>query len=208
MQPVFTQPIFLNMLTLILWVIVPLLPSILLYRIFPGNPLTAEGPFAGLTIRASGAVALYLVIFAGIYYPVHQNFMQIELQRTADTAGYWRVFVPIRVNGGAPTSDIIDSMEQNLKVEYRPNSLALRSGGVWVWVRHSKDDGFPFLNFSINDKTNGIWGGGTLDMSKWDRPQDFDHLVTDAHEFDWPKSVNMTIQRNAKPDTKPAPITF
>jgi hypothetical protein len=44
------------------WVLLPLVPAVLIYLIFPKTEVTAGGPFAGLTIRASGAFAVYLIV--------------------------------------------------------------------------------------------------------------------------------------------------
>ena len=40
-----------------LWVLLPLIPSILIFLIFPNSTVMAQGPLAGLTVRAGGAFA-------------------------------------------------------------------------------------------------------------------------------------------------------
>jgi hypothetical protein len=52
---------------LAMWVMLPLLPAVLIYRLFPKTEITVSGPFAGLTVNASGAFAGYLVVFAAVY---------------------------------------------------------------------------------------------------------------------------------------------
>jgi hypothetical protein len=49
---------------LTLTVALPLLPAIAVYKLFPDSKITAKGPLAGLSVRAGGAVAFYLVVFA------------------------------------------------------------------------------------------------------------------------------------------------
>jgi len=51
---------------LILWVLLPLAPALLIYKLIPNNNVTAQGTYAGLKIKAGGAFAAYLVVFAGI----------------------------------------------------------------------------------------------------------------------------------------------
>lgn len=46
-----------------LWISSPLLPAVLIYRLVPGNNVAVSGPLAGLTVKASGAFAAYLIIF-------------------------------------------------------------------------------------------------------------------------------------------------
>jgi len=45
------------------WVLLPLAPAILIYRIFPNTQTGLSGPFGALTIRASGAFAAYFLVF-------------------------------------------------------------------------------------------------------------------------------------------------
>jgi hypothetical protein len=56
-----------------LWVLLPLIPSILIFLIFPNSTVTAQGPLAGLTVRAGGAFGAYLIIFAAIGVPIVQK---------------------------------------------------------------------------------------------------------------------------------------
>lgn len=49
------------------WVLLPLVPAVLIYWLFPDNQVAVSGPFAGLTIKASGAFAAYLIVFVGAY---------------------------------------------------------------------------------------------------------------------------------------------
>src|SRR6266496_2817914 len=44
------------------WVLLPLVPAVLIYLIFPKSTTTLRGPFAGLTIRSSGAFAAYFIV--------------------------------------------------------------------------------------------------------------------------------------------------
>jgi hypothetical protein len=52
------------------WVLVPLVPAVLIYKLFPSTTVTVNGIFAGLTINASGAFAGYLIVFIGTYQPL------------------------------------------------------------------------------------------------------------------------------------------
>jgi hypothetical protein len=47
----------------VLWVLLPLIPAVLIYRLFPDTKVGVSGPLANLTVRASGAFAGYLVVF-------------------------------------------------------------------------------------------------------------------------------------------------
>jgi hypothetical protein len=45
------------------WVAIPVVPAWLTFRITPAQELGLAGPFQGLTLRAGGAFAAYLVVF-------------------------------------------------------------------------------------------------------------------------------------------------
>src|SRR4030095_6505472 len=48
-------------------VLVPLLPAWLLYKIAPTDTILANGNFKGFKINATGAIAIFIVLFAAIY---------------------------------------------------------------------------------------------------------------------------------------------
>jgi hypothetical protein len=58
------MPILLLGALYLLWVIIPLIPAVLIYRLFPNTAVAVSGPFANLTVKAGGAFAAYLVVFA------------------------------------------------------------------------------------------------------------------------------------------------
>jgi hypothetical protein len=50
------------MLIVAIWIGVPLVPAWLTYRITPDQSLGLRGPFAGMTIRATGSFVAYIVV--------------------------------------------------------------------------------------------------------------------------------------------------
>jgi hypothetical protein len=46
----------------LLWLLVPLIPAVLIYKLFPKTEVVAKGPFAGLTLNMSGAFAAYFIL--------------------------------------------------------------------------------------------------------------------------------------------------
>lgn len=49
------------------WVLLPLIPTLVLYLILPPGEVAISGPFKGLTIRATGTFAAYLIIFLAAF---------------------------------------------------------------------------------------------------------------------------------------------
>lgn len=63
-----TLTVLLLLTTFGLWIFLPLVPAILIYRLFPDTPVSLSGPFMKLTISASGAFAAYfLTLLASLY---------------------------------------------------------------------------------------------------------------------------------------------
>src|SRR5688500_6357198 len=50
-----------------LWILLPLVPAVLIYVIFPKSQASAKGLFAGLTIRGGGAFAAYFIVLLASY---------------------------------------------------------------------------------------------------------------------------------------------
>ena len=53
---------------LAVWVLLPLVPAILMFRLVPGNAITLTGPLANLTLNASGAIAAYFAVLVAIAF--------------------------------------------------------------------------------------------------------------------------------------------
>lgn len=49
------------------WVLLPLVPAVLIYLIFPRTETSLAGPFKGLTIRSSGAFAAYFLVLIATF---------------------------------------------------------------------------------------------------------------------------------------------
>ena len=56
---------------LAIWVGLPLVPAIMIYRYFPETQVFASGPLAGLKVKTSGAFAAYLIVFLCIFLLVN-----------------------------------------------------------------------------------------------------------------------------------------
>jgi hypothetical protein len=80
------------------WVLLPLVPAWLTYRITPDQTLGLSGPLQGLTLRASGAFAAYLVVLLLVaLYGLPRGFDLLgSMQSPA-----WRIRGPILVQDHA-----------------------------------------------------------------------------------------------------------
>jgi hypothetical protein len=51
----------------VMWVLLPLIPAVLIYWMFPNTPVAVSGPLAGLTVKTGGAFGAYLVVLLLTY---------------------------------------------------------------------------------------------------------------------------------------------
>ena len=102
------------------WVALPLVPAILIYRLFPDTQVAASGPLAGLTVKASGAFAAYLIVFLFIFalvspirdaigsgmrpfWEIHRRVKLVDQDGIqADLLGRWICYQTIHVRGYGP----------------------------------------------------------------------------------------------------------
>lgn len=64
--------------TLAVWLLLPLLPAILIYRLFPNTVVALQGPFQGLTLSAGGAFAAYIVVVLLAFFAVRDIISAIR----------------------------------------------------------------------------------------------------------------------------------
>ena len=82
-----TSAVLYSFLLLVSFVLLPLIPSVVIYWLFPDTKVAASGPFANLTLKASGAFAAYLIILL----VVNSRFGQVYDTISATMAPTWTV---------------------------------------------------------------------------------------------------------------------
>jgi hypothetical protein len=88
--------VLLSWLLYSLYVLLPMIPSIVIYRLFPDTKVALSGPLSNLTLKSTGAFSAYIVvvvlgffliknthtIIAGMVQPMWTIKATIELQDT------------------------------------------------------------------------------------------------------------------------------
>src|SRR5882762_8944238 len=57
----------------VVFTLIPIVPAWLTYRITPNQTIGLKGPLQGLTVRATGAFAAYLIVLMIIVYSILPN---------------------------------------------------------------------------------------------------------------------------------------
>jgi hypothetical protein len=161
-----TQSVFLVGLLLI-WVALPLLPAILIYKLCPDGNVGLSGPLANLTVKASGAFAGYLIVLL-VTFPVEQKISEnVEGWKKNIPHQFWTVEVPIefmRSDGKSiQNSNNISKLLQSMKVETDP--VPHRYGTAKVTLRIVAPEGqLPLvtLKFSTFEDETIDLGNDTL----------------------------------------------
>jgi hypothetical protein len=127
------------------WVLLPVIPAILIYWLFPKNTLTARGVLAGLTVNASGAFGGYLVIFTVTYPFVHQNQNTIGVFMHP----YWTVTGEIKlVNYQTGVEMHSELLLDKLNIVTKPEIMGNKSFRMRAALPE-QDGGIPWLVFTI-----------------------------------------------------------
>jgi hypothetical protein len=155
-----------------LWILLPLVPAVLIYRLFPNTSVAVSGPLAQLTVRASGAFAAYLIVFA-CSYPVTTRFEQ-----TVDgfERPFWTIKGRIKLVDANGAEVLSDPLLEKMSVKTVPDPITVESYLVRVNVPETED--FPLLILDIPD-----FGRQVIDLRSPDAGITFDH---------YHKTINIT----------------
>ena len=127
------------------WVLLPVIPAILIYWLFPKNTLTARGVLAGLTVNASGVFGGYLVIFAVTYPFVHQNQNTIGVFMHP----YWTVTGEIKLVSEQTGEEVhSELLLGKLNIATKPEIIGNQSFRMRAALPE-QDGGIPWLVFTI-----------------------------------------------------------
>jgi hypothetical protein len=127
------------------WILLPLVPAILIYWLFPNTTVAVSGPLSGLTVKAGGAFAAYMVVFAGSYSLV---------QTTKETIGgfqrqFWTINGLVKLvntNGQEITSQ---DLLKKIAVSTKPDPHTVESYHVRLKILEDGEGGFPLVVVQI-----------------------------------------------------------
>jgi len=126
-------------------VLVPLIPAVLIYRMFPDTKVAVSGPLQGLTVKATGAFAAYVITLL-IGYGIVKNTPELIGGMVATT---WKVHATIKLydhdNKPLAGSGSLESMH----VEFRPRLHSPGDDRIHVTIPLEKADSWPSIVFTM-----------------------------------------------------------
>ena len=127
------------------WVILPLLPAILIYRLFPNTVVAVTGPLANLTVRAGGAFGAYLIVFLATYQLVDSM---------KETIGgfehpFWTVTGKLKLIDQAGNEVTAANLINKLQIHSDPEPYNNDDGIINLTIIEESDGTFPILKMEI-----------------------------------------------------------
>jgi hypothetical protein len=142
------------------WVLVPLLPAILIYRLFPQADTQAQWKILGVALKAGGASGFYFTILALAFFkfidPAIEHVKNLERP-------YWEVITRVKFVDANKNEIAASSSEEQLRVH--PLSHGFRKVGELSYVATLR---FSELDSEIPDYVTLDFpeGEGFIDLKK------------------------------------------
>jgi hypothetical protein len=140
------QPVFLNIIIYIAYVMIPIIPAILIYRMFPKSSSEVDGMLSGLKIKAGGAFAAYVITVLLGYFIIKNNIDLVN--QMADSV--WTISSRVEfIDKGGVKQDIRESeLQERLKISTAPKNIEFNGNYITIKT-YTKFGEFPsIVNFS------------------------------------------------------------
>jgi hypothetical protein len=167
-QQVFAQSVVLYLL----WVCGPLVPAVLIYWLFPDTKVSAEGPLSGLTVRAGGAFAAYLVVFFAAY-PLSSRQHAIL---GASMRPFWVLEAEVVANDENGKAITYSNFYNGMTVSLSPDMQVVTGRKVTLKVpMEGLGQRWPMITFQVPN-----YGGVTIDPSTFSNRMQIDEFTREV----------------------------
>lgn len=129
------------------WIVatlLPLVPAIVIYKLFPDTKVAAQGPLSGLTLRASGAFAAYIVVFA---LTIHLTYRVMGLVES-NVAAVWNVRFKVDLVGPKGQRLQDNTLMDAMQISQQPQHIVVAGGSGWAKVAETERK-LPRLIFTV-----------------------------------------------------------
>lgn len=116
------QQVATTMALLVLTAVLPLVPAVGIYKLFPDTKVAVSGPLSGLTLKAGGSFAAYLAVLIALAPFTYRTFDVLPIITTAS----WSVSGTVRVFDaqGKPVP-YMDWPAGTVKVQVAPQNVSV-----------------------------------------------------------------------------------
>jgi hypothetical protein len=149
------------------WILVPLIPAWITYRITPQQTLGLRGPLQGLTLNTSGAFAAYLIVLL---------VSTSAFERGSDLVGslarpMWTLEANLVVKDRTGAERRLPSGPSPVKVTFTPDINSISTNRISLKLPGNMSD-WPLVLFDIPD-----YGGTTLAFAELQDEMKIDHFL-------------------------------
>lgn len=138
------QQILLSLTILSLTVLLPVVPTFVIYKVFPGQQVSLSGPLQGFTVKAVGAFAGYVVVFL-LAIPFVWRVFDQSSKAVVPT---WTVRANLVALDRGGRSISADDALKGLQVRLDPGNFGVSGGQFWVKVPEI-DNRIPSIVVSV-----------------------------------------------------------
>jgi hypothetical protein len=152
----------------LVWVLVPLVPALLIYWLFPNTPVAVSGPLAGLTVRTGGAFGAYLVVLLLTYGQLQTTDQSInDLQRQ-----FWTVKGTVQLVDARGNPIMSRQLMDKLEIRTRPTAHSIDMHEIKLRIVEERD-GLPLTVITLPEfgEHKIEWASGKRD--KFNRTIEF-----------------------------------
>jgi hypothetical protein len=171
----------------------PLVPSTIIYRLFPDTVVAANGPLSGLTVRTTGAFSVYIIVFLCMVPFVYRTYDSIS----SLTSPSWTIQgnIILKDSNGR---DIVDPATiKSLRVGLTPDIIETDGDSFTVKVPEIEHR-IPNLTFSVGELGSKVVNVNKDGDYKIDR--DTEHLAINIRS---PIVVRLIRSGNYNPGAAP-----
>lgn len=149
----------LEFLVLMTFVLVgPLVPTIVIFKVFPDSRINWGGPFKGMTLKATGAIAGYLVV--GVLLFKYTDAAVQEIKRKARQSAAWQVkgrfqLVTRNEKGELVPVDNASSEQIFSNIQVTPRNCVIQGNALDLWLATNDLEraSVVFSGYGIETKT-------------------------------------------------------
>jgi hypothetical protein len=160
-------------LVLGVWMMLPIIPAWLTYRITPDQKIGARGPLSELTVRTTGAFAAYLIVLLVAVPFINQAVRIIVEARTADLRPSWQIKGRLIVQDSQGKE--INPRTAEIRVEFKPELVTVAGTGFTLRVPYDRPD-WPDVSFQILN----FGGSEVINLADWDPDLEIDPIRRQA----------------------------
>ncbi|MGH6847909.1 MAG: hypothetical protein ACREC0_10870 [Methylocella sp.] len=133
------------------WALLPLVPAVLIYLLFPDTSVAVSGPLANLTVRAGGAFAAYLIVLL-VTFQLEQNGTKFirDLERPL-----WTITGTIKFLDKDKKDASNESLLKKVVLRIEPDPFMHQTYDIKLRIAEDNPGEFPSLVLVVDD----VWKG-------------------------------------------------